>query len=322
MILHQFVSFVENLLYVRLKVFRSDGGGEFYNSTITHLFTTKGILHKKKSCPYTPKKNGVNERNHRHIVETWSLLFGPMAVFLINRMCTSSFNMMSPFEKLFGKTPNLLHLKVVGCACYPLLKPYNKHNLEPKTSQHVLFGLIIKATFITICNLIRPLSLTMSCFMSLFFPSHLLSNQNLLYSPLPLLHFSTNFPIISFLCLHLFCLLPLVLLPLMSLYHMPLSLICRGLQQVPPTTIVAFSPSSSSLLPTAISPVFSSSPVLPQPSFPPQNTTPTSHASLPSPLPSHPAPPLPTNTHVMQTRYKFGIVKPRLLNLLLTLPLL
>lgn len=56
MILHQFVSFVENLLYVRLKVFRSDGGGEFYNSTITHLFTTKGILHKKNLVPTLLKK--------------------------------------------------------------------------------------------------------------------------------------------------------------------------------------------------------------------------------------------------------------------------
>lgn len=55
-------------------------------------------------------------------------------------MPTLSLNILSPLEKLFGNTPNLPHLKVFGYGCYPLLKPYNKHKLEPKTSQHVFFG--------------------------------------------------------------------------------------------------------------------------------------------------------------------------------------
>ena len=62
------------------------------------------------------------------------------AVFLINRMPSSSLKMLSPFEMLFGYTPDLHHLKVFGCACYPLLKPYTKHKLEPKTTQHVFLG--------------------------------------------------------------------------------------------------------------------------------------------------------------------------------------
>ena len=48
--------------------------------------------------------------------------------------------MLSPFEMFFGYTPDLHHLKVFGCACYPLLKSYTKHKLEPKTTQHVFLG--------------------------------------------------------------------------------------------------------------------------------------------------------------------------------------
>ena len=48
--------------------------------------------------------------------------------------------MSSPFEMLFGYTFDLHHLKVFECACYPLLKSYTKHKLEPKITQHIFLG--------------------------------------------------------------------------------------------------------------------------------------------------------------------------------------
>ncbi|KAL0537331.1 hypothetical protein IC582_026309 [Cucumis melo] len=135
-----------------MKVFRSDDGGEFCDNSLQSFFESKGISHQK-SCPYTLEQNGIAERKHRHIVETaislifhsfiplefWPYAFST-AVFLINRMPSPSLHTLSPFENLFGNTPDLRHLKVFECACYPLQKPYTKHKLEPKITQHIFLG--------------------------------------------------------------------------------------------------------------------------------------------------------------------------------------
>ena len=115
--MQKFVSFTETQLSQKMKVFRSDGGGEFYNNSLQSFFEPKDISHQK-SCSYTPEQNGIAERKHCHIVETamslifhssvplefWPYAFST-AVFLINRMPSPSLHMLSPFEKLFGNTP-------------------------------------------------------------------------------------------------------------------------------------------------------------------------------------------------------------------------
>lgn len=60
-------------------------------------------------------------------LEFWYHAFAT-TVFLINRLPSSSINYVTLFQKLFR------------CACYPSLKSYNTHKLEPKTDQHVFMG--------------------------------------------------------------------------------------------------------------------------------------------------------------------------------------
>jgi len=40
----------------------------------------------------------------------------------------------SPYLLLYGSPPVVTHLRIFGCACFPLLKPYNSNKLQPKTS--------------------------------------------------------------------------------------------------------------------------------------------------------------------------------------------
>ncbi|KAM1640011.1 hypothetical protein ACFXTN_009221 [Malus domestica] len=55
-------------------------------------------------------------------------------------MPTPVLNHCSPFEMLFG-TPHLLtHLKVFGCSCFPLLRPYIQSKLQAKTTECVFLG--------------------------------------------------------------------------------------------------------------------------------------------------------------------------------------
>lgn len=62
------------------------------------------------------------------------------AVYLINRLPTPTLNNESPFFKLFGNQPNYQKLRGFGCLCYPWVKPYNKHKLDPKSIPCVFVG--------------------------------------------------------------------------------------------------------------------------------------------------------------------------------------
>ncbi|GAB2294442.1 hypothetical protein Dimus_038297 [Dionaea muscipula] len=138
-----------------IKILRSDGGGEYVNIRFREFLSSKGILHQL-SCPYTPQQNGVSERKNRHIRETAVTLLHDgslplkfwyfacaMAIFLINRMPSESLQMSSPYELLFGSIPLIDHVRVFGCACYPLMTPYNSNKLQPKTARCVFIGFAV-----------------------------------------------------------------------------------------------------------------------------------------------------------------------------------
>ncbi|KAM2436022.1 hypothetical protein PS1_025908 [Malus domestica] len=143
-----YVSFIDECT----RILQSDGGGEYVGLHFQNFLKNKGILHHK-SCSYTPQQNGLAERKNRHITKTVVTLLQQAslppkfwyhacatAIYLINRMPTPVLSMQSPFEKLYNALPTLDHLKIFGCACYPSLRPYRSHKLEPKTSECIFLG--------------------------------------------------------------------------------------------------------------------------------------------------------------------------------------
>ena len=138
---------VENLLQHTIKTLRTDGGTEY--KTISRTFPS--IVHQT-TCPYTPQQNGVSERKHRHIVELaianmahasipekfWDDIFSSM-VYLINRLPSAN-SSSSPYSKLFHKNPDYTFLRVLGCLCFPYIRPYNKHKLQPRSKPCVFIG--------------------------------------------------------------------------------------------------------------------------------------------------------------------------------------
>ncbi|KAJ9560958.1 hypothetical protein OSB04_006118 [Centaurea solstitialis] len=61
-------------------------------------------------------------------------------VYLINRFPTSILSHKSPFECLFGQSPNYSKLKPFGCLCYPWLRPYTTSKLQPGSSPCLFLG--------------------------------------------------------------------------------------------------------------------------------------------------------------------------------------
>jgi len=62
------------------------------------------------------------------------------ASYLINPFPTQLWNNTSPYVKLFGVSHWYNSLRTFGCLCYPWLKLYPTHKLEPRSSPCVYFG--------------------------------------------------------------------------------------------------------------------------------------------------------------------------------------
>ncbi|XP_033131783.1 uncharacterized protein LOC103828783 [Brassica rapa] len=71
--------------------------------------------------------------------EYWTYAFSA-AVYLINRLLSPTIAMQSPYQKLFGQTPNYEKLRVFGCLCFPWLRPYTDHKLQPRSKECVFIG--------------------------------------------------------------------------------------------------------------------------------------------------------------------------------------
>ena len=146
----QFTTMVKNQFSCKLKNLYSDNGGEFIK--LRSFLTTRDISHYT-TAPHTPQQNGTVERRHRHVVGTgmtllhhalvsstyWTYALAT-AVYLINRLPTSLLSYKSPFEALFGRTPNYHKSRTFGCQCYPWLVPYRTNKLQPKSQPCVFLG--------------------------------------------------------------------------------------------------------------------------------------------------------------------------------------
>jgi hypothetical protein len=105
------------------------------------------------SCPHTHQQNRSAECKHRHIVETglallahaampikfWDEAF-TIATYLINRLPTRVIDNLTPLQRLFKTPPIYFLLKIFGCACWPHLRPYNRHKVSFRSKPCVFIG--------------------------------------------------------------------------------------------------------------------------------------------------------------------------------------
>lgn len=150
-----FVAFqllVQNPFQTTIVTFQCDGGGEFISNQFLLHLQNNGIQ-QLLSCPHTPQQNCLAERRHKHIVELGlSLLFQSRAPqkywveafttvnFLSNLLPHSANSNTSPYEMLHDKSPTYDALRIFGCACFPMMRPYTQNKLDPRSLKCVFLG--------------------------------------------------------------------------------------------------------------------------------------------------------------------------------------
>jgi hypothetical protein len=147
----QYHSFVERQNGEKLKVIRTDNAKEFTGGEFAKYCRDNGIKHET-TAPHSSASNGIAERSLRTIQEGGLTLlhagnlrmgFWPEAfatlVFVRNRSYHSGIKDV-PYNRWFGKQPNLKILHTFGCATKILVHPNVRQNGQFHSKQGVFVG--------------------------------------------------------------------------------------------------------------------------------------------------------------------------------------
>lgn len=141
---------VENQTNKKLKVIRSDNGGEFVNLSFQNFMKQNGIRHET-TVPHSPQQNGVAERANRSIMEKTRCMLREAglekkywaeavntAVYLKNRSPTIAVRGYTPEEKWIKEKVTISHLRTFGCIAYA--HKQNRTKLDPKAKPYIFVG--------------------------------------------------------------------------------------------------------------------------------------------------------------------------------------
>ncbi|CAN1239948.1 Retrovirus-related Pol polyprotein from transposon TNT 1-94, partial [Linum grandiflorum] len=147
-----FVLMIQTQFHKTIKRLQSDPGGEYNSNDLRAFYQSHGILYQQ-SCLGVSEQNGVVERKNRHVLELARAIllqtnvpstFWPEVVstvtYLINRQPSATLGHVSPYMKLFGKSPQYSFLRTFGCVCYVLLPRTERTKLTSKAAKCVFVG--------------------------------------------------------------------------------------------------------------------------------------------------------------------------------------
>jgi hypothetical protein len=145
----EFKQEVENQLERKIKMLRSDRGGEYLSIEFHDYLKECGIV-SQLTPPRTPQLNGVAERRNRTLLDMvrsmmsraslpisfWGYAL-ETAAHILNLVPTKKVA-KTPHEMWTGKVPSLAHIKVWGCEVFVRRETHDK--LEPRSERCVFIG--------------------------------------------------------------------------------------------------------------------------------------------------------------------------------------
>ena len=148
----RFKVLVENQSSKKLKILRTDGGGEYTSKKFESFCVENGVEHEV-TAPYTPQHNGLAERRNRTILDMarcmvkhrnlpksfWGEAVNT-AVYVLNRCPTKKLKDKVPEEVWSGKKPSVSHFKVFGALCHKHVPDAKRKKLDDKSEAMILVG--------------------------------------------------------------------------------------------------------------------------------------------------------------------------------------
>ncbi|RVW42615.1 Retrovirus-related Pol polyprotein from transposon TNT 1-94 [Vitis vinifera] len=156
LLFQNFHKVIETQYNAKVRVLRSDNGGEYQSFDLQKYLEGHDIIHQT-TCSNTPQQNGVAERKNQHLLEVVraSLIAAKTpisywgeaitsAAYLINRVPSSSINFQTPLQALTNAVvaptvPNLPP-RVFGCVAFVHLHKHQRTKLTSHALQCVFVG--------------------------------------------------------------------------------------------------------------------------------------------------------------------------------------
>ncbi|KAI3766946.1 hypothetical protein L2E82_17026 [Cichorium intybus] len=147
-----FIKQMEVLLQKQVRMIRSDNGTKFKNRILDDFLVGKGISHNF-SAPYTPQQNGVVERRNRSLYEAarTMLSFAKLrlnfwadaiatACFTQNRSTINKRFLLTPYEILNKRKPNVKFFHVFGSKCFIFNSKEKRVKWDEKADEGIFLG--------------------------------------------------------------------------------------------------------------------------------------------------------------------------------------
>ena len=143
---------IEMELKLKLRMLRTDRGGEFTSNEFTKYCKENGIA-RQLTAPYSPQQNGVVERRNRTVLSTTRSMMKAMklpltfwaeavrhAIYILNRVPTKALEDKTPYEALYNRKPNLEYLRIFGCTAYAKITIPHLKKLDDRSIPMVYLG--------------------------------------------------------------------------------------------------------------------------------------------------------------------------------------
>jgi hypothetical protein len=148
----EFKTIVENLSEKKIKVFKSNNGGEFTSNEFKALCGEAGIK-RELSTSYNPQQNGVAERKNRTIMEAVKAMLHDQnllkhlwaeaarnAVYVQNRTPHHVLGSKTLEEMFTGEKPEVSDLRIFGFPVYMHVPKDKRSKLDPSGKKGIFVG--------------------------------------------------------------------------------------------------------------------------------------------------------------------------------------
>ncbi|CAI7741837.1 unnamed protein product [Closterium sp. NIES-53] len=148
----RWIRYAEREAGAKVKILRSDRGGEYMGKDLESFLEDKSITHQL-SVAYTPQKNGAAERLNRTLIDlaramlahaqldhTWWGAAVQYANWVKSRMGSKGLEGKSPYFMWTRKVPSVSMARVWGCMTQFKVPDQQRRKLDPKAQWGIFLG--------------------------------------------------------------------------------------------------------------------------------------------------------------------------------------